>query len=490
MSPVAARVGGTVLEVLVKDNQRVDKGDLLVRIDPRDYRVALARAEADLAETEATARAARVTVPLTSTTATAQETGAGSDVAAAEARLAAARAQLREAEARERMTAADVERLKPLLAKDEISRQQFDAAATAADAAHATREAAAAAAGAAEKAVAAAGARLAQAQHRPRAGRHRAGPRRLGRREGRRCRARRSSRRSSTCRTPRCARRSSGVVSRRTAEVGQIVQPGQPLLAVVDLDDVWVVANFKENQLRGIRPGQPVEIAVDAYGGRTYRGRVDSIAAATGARFSLLPPENATGNYVKVVQRVPVKIVIEAGQDPRARAAARHVGRPDRLHAMSAGRFRVVTVSREYGSGGAAIAAKLAALVGFQLLDRALIERMANAARVDPGTAEKLDEHVDPWLARLGRALWYGGIDAVADGGSRGRRGRGAHGGPRRPRHRGGGGHRRLRDRRPRRAVRAARAARHLPRVRLRVDPRPRRAPARGGSARRRTSRR
>ncbi len=113
-----------------------------------------------------------------------------------------------------------------------------------------------------------------------------------------------------------------GVVSRRTVEVGQIVQPGQPLLAVVDLDDVWVVANFKENQLRGIRPGQPVEIAVDAYGGRTYRGRVDSIAAATGARFSLLPPENATGNYVKVVQRVPVKIVLEAGQDPE------HVLRP------------------------------------------------------------------------------------------------------------------------------------------------------------------
>jgi membrane fusion protein (multidrug efflux system) len=106
-----------------------------------------------------------------------------------------------------------------------------------------------------------------------------------------------------------------GVVSRRTAEIGQVVQAGQPLLALVALDDVWVTANFKESQLRGIRPGMPVSIAVDAYGGRAYRGHVDSIAAATGSRFSLLPPENATGNFVKVVQRVPVKIVFEPGQD-------------------------------------------------------------------------------------------------------------------------------------------------------------------------------
>jgi membrane fusion protein (multidrug efflux system) len=99
-------------------------------------------------------------------------------------------------------------------------------------------------------------------------------------------------------------------------EVGQVVSAGQPLLALVQLDEVWVVANFKENQLRDIRPGQPVSISVDAYGGRDYRGRVESIAAATGSRFSLLPAENATGNYVKVVQRIPVKIVLDAGQDP------------------------------------------------------------------------------------------------------------------------------------------------------------------------------
>jgi len=114
----------------------------------------------------------------------------------------------------------------------------------------------------------------------------------------------------------------SGYVSKKTVEVGQVVQPGQPLLAIVPLDDIWVTANFKESQLRKIRPGQRAEVAVDAYGGRRYQGRVDSISPATGARFSLLPPENASGNYVKVVQRVPVKILFEKGQD------SEHVLRP------------------------------------------------------------------------------------------------------------------------------------------------------------------
>jgi membrane fusion protein, multidrug efflux system len=108
----------------------------------------------------------------------------------------------------------------------------------------------------------------------------------------------------------------SGIVSRKAVEVGQLVQPGQPLLALVSLDDVWVIANFKETQLDEVRVGQRARVEVDALGGRDFNGHVDSIAAATGARFSLLPPENATGNFVKVVQRVPVKIVFEPGQDP------------------------------------------------------------------------------------------------------------------------------------------------------------------------------
>jgi membrane fusion protein (multidrug efflux system) len=107
----------------------------------------------------------------------------------------------------------------------------------------------------------------------------------------------------------------SGVVSQRNVEVGQVIQPGQPLFTIVPLDDIWITANFKEDELRDMHPGQRAIIAVDAYGGRKYKGHVDSIAAATGARFSLLPPENATGNYVKVVQRLPVKIVLEEGEN-------------------------------------------------------------------------------------------------------------------------------------------------------------------------------
>jgi len=314
VNPVAARVGGTVLAVLVSDNQYVERGTVVVRIDPRDYEVALARAQADLAENEASAHAARTTVPLTTTTATSQETAADSDLAGAQARLAAAQAELREAQARERQTTQDLERFRPLLAKDEISKQQFDLAATAADSARAAREAAEAAARSAEKAVEAARARLTQA--------------RTGREQVDIVAARAASAAAKVEMARAAVEQArlnlsytevkapvSGVVSRRTVEAGQVVQPGQSLLALVPLDDIWVTANFKESQLRSIRPGQRVEIAVDAYGGRTYRGRVDSVAAATGARFSLLPPENATGNYVKVVQRVPVKILLEQGQD-------------------------------------------------------------------------------------------------------------------------------------------------------------------------------
>lgn len=108
---------------------------------------------------------------------------------------------------------------------------------------------------------------------------------------------------------------SAGRVSKKSVEPGQVIQPGQPLLAIVPVENVWVTANFKETQLKDMRPGQRVSVSVDAYG-RRYEGRVESIAAATGARFSLLPPENATGNYVKVVQRIPVKIVLDQGQDP------------------------------------------------------------------------------------------------------------------------------------------------------------------------------
>ena len=315
VNSVSARVGGTVSAVLVADNQFVEKGTPLVRIEARAYEIAVARAAADLAENEAQARAAHTNVPMTSTVSSSHEAAAGSDFEGSEARLVSARARAREAVAKVTKAAQDLARLKPLLAKDEVSQQEYDVAVWEEAAAHAAREAADAAVHEAEKQVEAAKARLAQA---------RTGPEQV---TIERARADSAAAKAEVARANLAQARLdlehtevkaavSGVVSRRTVEVGQVVQAGQPLLAVVPLEDVWVVANYKENQLNRIRPGQLAFVTVDAYGGHQYRGKVESIAAATGARFSILPPENASGNYVKVVQRVPVKIVFEGGQDP------------------------------------------------------------------------------------------------------------------------------------------------------------------------------
>ena len=252
---------------------------------------------------------------MATTLSTSQETAAGSDREGAEARLVSARARRREAEARALRAAQDLERLRPLLAKDEVSRQEYDAAVSEADAGHAARESAAAAVREAEKGVEAAAARLDQARTGPEQVRIQKARAESATAKAEMARANLAQARLNLEHTEIKAA-VTGVVSRRTVEVGQVVQAGQPLLAIVPLEDVWVVANYKENQLRSIRPGQRALVSVDAYGGQEYRGHVESIAAATGARFSLLPPENASGNYVKVVQRVPVKIVLDAGQDP------------------------------------------------------------------------------------------------------------------------------------------------------------------------------
>jgi membrane fusion protein (multidrug efflux system) len=349
VTQIAARVGGTVLSVPVTDNQLVDAGTILVELDPRDYRIAVDRARAELADAEASAIAAQTSVPIESTTAAgtlttahgsvaqAQSavTAAQKEVEAAEARLAAARARQREAAATVTRSARDLERLKGLLSKDEIPQQQYDAAASAAEAARAGADLAAAQISEAEAAIRVAESRLAQA----RVGEQQAhtglataqtAPEQVA---GTRARAAAAQARVqqmkamlaqaelnleyTTIKAP-----SRGIVSKKAINVGQVVQPGQPLLAIVDIDHVWITANFKETQLRDMRPGQTAIVDVDAYGGREFRGRVDSIAAATGARFSLLPPENATGNFVKVVQRIPVKIVLEGNQD------ADHVLRP------------------------------------------------------------------------------------------------------------------------------------------------------------------
>ena len=319
--PVSARVGGTVEAVKVADNQFVEAGTVVVQFDPRDYQLAVDHARADLAEAEASAQAARTTVPITSTTAASQVSGAESDIGTARARLSSARARRQDAEAKAKKADQDLVRLKTLVAKDEISQQEYDAVVVAAESAHASLEAAQAAVREGEAGVAAAGAHLAEAKTAPQqVGIMRA---RAASAEAKVVQARATLAQAmldldyATVKTP-----ASGYVSKKTIEVGQVVQPGQPLLAIVPLDDIWVTANFKESQLRKIRPGQRAVVAVDAYGGRRYQAHVDSISAATGARFSLLPPENASGNYVKVVQRVPVKIVIEKGQD------SEHVLRP------------------------------------------------------------------------------------------------------------------------------------------------------------------
>ena len=342
VTPIAARVGGTVIDVSVKENQPVEAGAVLAVIDPRDYQVALDKARAELATAEADAAAAKADVPITSTEATGnvaaarggvEQAQAGIEQAqhgidAANARLAAAQARQREAEANATKTARDVERLEGLLAKDEVSRQQYEAMAAAADAARAATDSAKS-----QVQEAQAGIQVAQSQliH-ARAGASQATARlqtaQTAPQQVEATRARASSADAKVLQQRAAVQQAEinlqyatvkaptkGIVSKKSVEIGQVLQPGQPLMTIIPLEEVWVTANFKETQLRDMRPGQPAIIEVDAYGGREFKGHVESLAAATGSRFSLLPPENATGNFVKVVQRVPVHIAIDEKQN-------------------------------------------------------------------------------------------------------------------------------------------------------------------------------
>jgi membrane fusion protein (multidrug efflux system) len=340
--PVNARVGGTVLSVNVNENQHVDAGAILAQIDPRDYEIAVKRAEAELAQAQATVVAARAGVPVATSAAGTQITSseaiaeraksgvevAGKELAAAQARLNSAQARVREAQANFTKAAKDLERLKRLVAKDEISQQQYDAAVGAADAAHATVESAEAGAAQAQHEVAAAQARTSQSQAELQQAQAEAqgaktAPQQViitkAQAQSEEARAQlakaaldqaRLNLEYTTIKAP-----VAGIVSKKTVEAGQVMQPGQPLMAIVPQEDIWVTANFKETQLADMQPGQSASVSVDAYGGRVFNGHVDSIASATGAKFSLLPPENATGNYVKVVQRIPVKIVLDGGEE-------------------------------------------------------------------------------------------------------------------------------------------------------------------------------
>jgi len=327
VNSISARISGHVSKLNVQDNQFVKAGTVLVEIDPTDYQVAVERAQADYNDAKATAEAANVDVPITSENTSSQLSSAGADVSSAQAGIkaakqqaAAARANLAEAEANNVRAQNDLVRYKQLVDKQEISQQQYDQAVAAAKASAAAVESGRASADAAEAQVTQAQGKLVQAQASQRSAA--TAPKQMAVSRARAGSALAAAQRKKAdldqallnLQYTKIIAPVDGVVSDRTVEVGQNVQSGQELLKIIPLDDIWVTANFKETQLREMRPGQRATIAVDA-SGEKYKGHVDSIAGASGARFSLLPPENATGNYVKVVQRIPVKIVLEPGEN-------------------------------------------------------------------------------------------------------------------------------------------------------------------------------
>ena len=326
LNPVSARVSGHVLQLLVQDNQYVKAGDLLVQIDPADYKVLVEQAEAAYNDALAAARSAGVNVPITSTSTSSQLQAAEAEVASAEANLLAAKqqadaanAQLVQADANNVKAQNDLARYKQLVSKQEISQQQYDQAYAAAQAGSATVDAARAGVAAAQQQVRAAQSKVTQAEANLRAAQ--TGPQQV---QAIRSRAQSAEAMVEQKKAAldaanlnlaytRVTAPVNGFVTSRTVEVGQNVQPGQELMRIINLDDIWVTANFKETQLRDMRVGQAVTIHVDTTG-KDYKGHVQSIAGASGAITSLLPPENATGNFVKVVQRIPVKITFDAGE--------------------------------------------------------------------------------------------------------------------------------------------------------------------------------
>lgn len=324
--PVSARISGYVQAVFVGDNQYVQKGATLVEIDPKDYQVAVAKAQASLEIAEASARALNIDVPISSVDTASQLKFTSSDIenvkaaiVAGEKQVAAARARIQEAEAQNVKAQDDVQRYQLLIAKEEVPKQTYDYAVAAAQTDTAAVAAAKAEEATAEQDVAEAQSRLGEAMARHDSAE--AGPKRVASTRARALSALAnvSEKRAELERAElnlsytRIVAPVSGEVTKKVV-VGMNVEPSEQLLTVVPLDEVWITANFKETALRHMRPGQRVEISCDS-NGRTYQGQVNSISGATGPVFSLLPPENATGNYVKIVQRIPVKIVLKAGEN-------------------------------------------------------------------------------------------------------------------------------------------------------------------------------
>src|SRR6201981_3932805 len=324
--PVSARVSGYVIRVNVNDNQWVNKGDVLVEIDPTDYQVALAQAEANLSNAEATARSLNITVPITSvnTVSQLQFTASGIEdaraaVSAAEKQLSAAHNQFEEAQANDVRAQDDLRRYKLLVDKREVSQQIYDQALASARSSTANVAAAQASESAAQQFIQQAKSQLAQAS-----ANHayaQTGPQQVSSTKARvQAAIADVQQKRALIQQAELNLQYTKIIApvngeiNKTVVVGLNVEPGQQLLTIVPLDEIWVTANFKETQLRHMQVGQKADIHVDS-SGRTLHGHVDSIAGATGPLFSLLPPENATGNYVKIVQRVPVKIILEPGEN-------------------------------------------------------------------------------------------------------------------------------------------------------------------------------
>ncbi len=326
INSVSARVSGHVVKLNVEDNQYVQQGTVLVEIDPADYQIAVAQAQAQYNDTVAQAAAAGINVPMTNVNTSSQVASAQAGVANAKSAIAAARqqfgaakAQVVQAEANNAKAQDDLIRYKQLIDKEEISAQQYDQAVAAAKASAATVEAARASADAANAQIEQAQGRLLQANAELRAAETAPQMMQATRSRAQSAEANAQQKKAQldqaqlNLQYTKIVAPVAGVVSNRTVEVGQNVSVGQEMMKIIPLEDLWVTANFKETQLKRMKPGQLVDIDVDA-NGKTYKGHVDSIAGASGALFSLLPPENATGNYVKVVQRIPVKIVFENGE--------------------------------------------------------------------------------------------------------------------------------------------------------------------------------
>ena len=327
---VSSRIGGQVVKVDVDENQVVKAGDTIAELDPRDFQVAVENAEAAVASAQANAAAANVNVPITTVNAGSNLRSAGADVSGthagveqAEKQLEAAHARVAQAQANSTKAQADLERYRPLVAKDVISKQQFDAAVAAADAAKAAVADARASEQAAADGVKVAHEREKQAQ--ASLNYAETGPQQVAAQSARakqalaqvaQAQAQLDQAKLNLSYTKIVAP-TAGIITRKSVEINQNVAQGQNLLTLVSLEGLWVTANFKETQLRHMAAGQAVEIEVDSTG-KTYHGKVTQIGGATGSVLSLFPPENATGNYVKVVQRLPVRIDFDnlPGEDP------------------------------------------------------------------------------------------------------------------------------------------------------------------------------